>query len=882
MALTQLNSIPIKELDSIVFGIFSEKEIKNNSVCKITSTKLLGENTVYDERMGTIEAGTFCKSCNLDCKNCVGHFGHIELVNPILHPMYYKYIINILKCICFHCKKFLLTPGHISLMNISKNLKGESRFDKILEKVEKIDCCCHCEKSKLKITFSVNEGIIYKQNKKVKIPIKEEEIKDIFDNISEEDVVQLGFDPQLIHPKNLIISVLPVLPPISRPYIITEGILCDDDLTKQYIEIVKTNNHLATEGLNEVKKNKYIQTLKFRIKTLMNNSQSKSRHSNGRPLKGIKERITGKEGLIRSNLMGKRCCGSNTPVILWNTKIKKACELVVGDVIIGDDGNKRTIADVFSGKDEMYKVTQGKGDDYIVNSQHILSLRFNQHKRIYSSKIKGWVVKWFDKNSMKSKNKSFKILEDAEKFKNSIETDDVFDISIQDYLKLNKSVQESFLGVKLSTSINWEHKDVKLDPYILGSWLGDGHSRGDGITSIDKEIVEYWQEWAKNNECCVKKINDIQALHYGISKCEDYKEKGYLHGSKNKFKQALEYYSLVGNKHIPEDYIINDKNTRLQLLAGIIDTDGSVEQKGKTIRITQSFGHSKIIDGVELIAKSLGFCVTRNTRKTSWTHKGVHKKIESLVLTISGSGLEEIPTKLERKRCFSPDKNTNSYWIKVESIGMGDYTGFEIDGNKRFLLSDFTITHNCDQTARTVIGPDPTLRTDEMAIPEKIARNLTVPERVNDINIDYLTKLVNDDKANYILKNNGETRINIKYAMYKKQTEIIYGDKVFRNDNEINYNTSDFKLKEGDYIIRNGEKIDNLNISTKRNITLHVGDVVERHLKNGDIVLLNRQPTLHKSSMLAKKVVIRPGKTFRFNLASCKSFNADFDEPRRK
>jgi DNA-directed RNA polymerase beta' subunit len=489
MTTTILNSIPIKEIDSIIFGLFSEKEIKSNSVCKITSTKLIGENTVYDERMGTIEAGTHCKSCNLDCKSCVGHIGYIELVNPILHPMYYRYIINILKCICFTCKRFILTPDHVELIGIKPHLRGESRFNKLLEKIEKIDCCYNCEKSKVKISFSVNEGVIYKYHKKTKIPIKEEEIKYIFDNISDEDVYQMGFDPLLIHPRNLIITLLPVLPPISRPYIITEGILCDDDLTKQYIEIVKTNNNLAMEDLNEVKKTKYIQTLKFRIKTLMNNSQSKSRHSNGRPLKGIKERLTGKEGLIRNNLLGKRC----------------------------------------------------------------------------------------------------------------------------------------------------------------------------------------------------------------------------------------------------------------------------------------------------------------------------------------------------------------------------------------------------NQTARTVIGPDPTLRTDEMAIPEKIAKNLTVPERVNNINIEYLTRLVNEGKANYILKNNEETRINIKYAMYKKQSEIRYEDKVFRNDIEIDHNYRGFVLKEGDHIMRNGEKIENLDISVKKHISLQVGDVVERQLRNGDIVLLNRQPTLHKSSMLAKKIVVRPGKTFRFNLASCKTFNADFD-----
>ena len=65
---------------------------------------------------------------------------------------------------------------------------------------------------------------------------------------------------------------------------------------------------------------------------------------------------------------------------------------------------------------------------------------------------------------------------------------------------------------------------------------------------------------------------------------------------------------------------------------------------------------------------------------------------------------------------------------------------------------------------------------------------------------------------------------------------------------------------------------------TNKRINLNIGDVVHRHLKNGDFVLLNRQPTLHKGSMLAKRIRVMPGKTFRMNLDTCKTFNADFDK----
>ena len=88
-------------------------------------------------------------------------------------------------------------------------------------------------------------------------------------------------------------------------------------------------------------------------------------------------------------------------------------------------------------------------------------------------------------------------------------------------------------------------------------------------------------------------------------------------------------------------------------------------------------------------------------------------------------------------------------------------------------------------------------------------------------------------------------------------------------------NQTHFELKENDIIIRNGEQITEIELSKKKPFKIEIGDTVERQLKNGDVILFNRQPTLHKGSMLAKRIIIRNNKTFQFNLASTKSFNAD-------
>ncbi len=139
-----------------------------------------------------------------------------------------------------------------------------------------------------------------------------------------------------------------------------------------------------------------------------------------------------------------------------------------------------------------------------------------------------------------------------------------------------------------------------------------------------------------------------------------------------------------------------------------------------------------------------------------------------------------------------------------------------------------------DFSARTVISPDPKIDIDEVGVPESIAKELTVPERVNEYNIEKLKKLIlnGPDKwpgANYVIRSDGRR---------KKITE--------ENKEEI--------VSE-----------------------IEPGYIVERHLMNGDIVLFNRQPSLHRMSIMAHRARIMPYKTFRLNLTVCPPFNADFD-----
>jgi len=316
-----------REIEQITFGILSADEIISMAVCEINSPKLCNSdkaayNTVYDPRLGTIDNSVTCQTCEQDLWKCPGHFGYIKLNEPVIHPLYYKQVVQFIKCFCIKCNKLLISEEQIVLNNLNR-LRGVKRFEKIIEKIEKIDVCIYCSHHQPQLRYTVSDNMISlvykdKEKGKIMIPFQVDEIKKMFENIVPADMKLLGFTSDL-HPKNLIITVFPVIPIVARPYVWADGNICDDDLTVQIVEIIKANNHLAQVAdvpLSETKKQKYYQSLKFRITTFYNNSSGKAKHStSSRAIKGIKERLTGKDGLIRTNLMGKRCDQTGRTVI---------------------------------------------------------------------------------------------------------------------------------------------------------------------------------------------------------------------------------------------------------------------------------------------------------------------------------------------------------------------------------------------------------------------------------------------------------------------------------------------------------------------------------------------------------------------------------------
>lgn len=305
----------ISSIDTVEFTLLSDYEVKTISVCEITNTKWEGENSLYDKRMGIQDKNNMCETCGEQWKICPGHFGHIQLAQPIPHPIQTKLILKYLQVFCKSCYKLIINEDRLELLQFSK-LKKESRLNAIYEESEKIMICPHCSNAVPRY-FNNEDSYFMKFSKTEQKPYKLSyaDINRIFSNIEEEQFFLAGYNDTRLHPRNLIISSLLVLPPCTRPYVLNGDQSCHDDLTYKYIDIIKTNNKIS-ETTVESTKNALIDVIYFHIKTLFDNSKGKSRESsNKRPIKCIKSRLKGKTGQIRNNLQGKRCDFNGRSVI---------------------------------------------------------------------------------------------------------------------------------------------------------------------------------------------------------------------------------------------------------------------------------------------------------------------------------------------------------------------------------------------------------------------------------------------------------------------------------------------------------------------------------------------------------------------------------------
>jgi replicative DNA helicase len=359
------------------------------------------------------------------------------------------------------------------------------------------------------------------------------------------------------------------------------------------------------------------------------------------------DRLT--SGLQRSDLviiaarpgMGK-CLGKGTPVLMYDGSIKKVEDIILGDLLMGDDSTPRRVLSLARGREPMYWVRQNEGMDYRVNESHILSLK---------------------KSSVEGKG----------------EKDRILDISVKDYLDKPSAFQSNYKGYKVA--VDFPERAVPIAPYFLGLWLGSSSSDKDDITHRDEEVIEYLEEYAQDFSLALK-------TYAHTSKSPEHRI-GNPHGYS--LQAELRNLGVLQNKHIPHSYLCNSRKKRLELLAGLIDTDGHYQVQSNGYAIAQN--NEQLARQVKFLCDSLGYRVSFTPQITKRTSTASATTIYRLAIY---GNIDEIPVRIIRKQAAPWRSRANGQLtdIQLEYDKVDDYYGFEIDGNRRFLLEDMTVTHN--------------------------------------------------------------------------------------------------------------------------------------------------------------------------------------------
>lgn len=347
---------------------------------------------------------------------------------------------------------------------------------------------------------------------------------------------------------------------------------------------------------------------------------------------------------------GGKCLGKDTLVLMADGRILPVQEIRQGDKIMGDDSQPRTVISVNVGREMLYRITPVKGDSWVCNESHVLSL------------TSAGTDCGFEKNG-------------------------IYDMELREYLSLNKT-QKHLLKQYRSKVQEFHNNENQLpiEPYFLGVLLGDGSlKRSICVTTPDPEIVAEVDKQARIFGLAVRHeiMEGNKASNYYLIN-HDGRRNG-RNGGTNPIANILKSLGLRNScydKFIPFIYKTASWNDRLEVLAGLIDTDGH-------------YGHQfEFSSSSRLLAEDVAF-ISRSLGLAAYISNKVINLQTYYRVVISGD-IDIIPTRISRKRATPrlQIKSVLRTGFTVEPIGIGDYYGFEIDGNRRFLLGDFTVTHN--------------------------------------------------------------------------------------------------------------------------------------------------------------------------------------------
>jgi len=324
----------IKSINGIRFSIWSPTEVRKYSVAEITAPETYDEDGIpvqgglMDGRLGTLEPGQKCLTCGNTAARCPGHFGHIELAEPVLHIAFIDNIHKLLLSMCRSCARLKVPQEELRAYQAIKDKEAaytvvsQKRIpEKIIEKARKAKECPHCGKAQYELIFTKPTIFVEKteigEHRLLPITIRER-----FSQILDEDLELLLYDPVTARPEWFVLQALPVPPVTVRPSIVLEtGIRSEDDLTHKMVDIIRVNQRLKESkeaGTPPLIVQDLVDLLQYHTTTYFDNEVSgipQAHHRSGRPLKTLTQRLKGKEGRFRGSLSGKRVDFSSRTVI---------------------------------------------------------------------------------------------------------------------------------------------------------------------------------------------------------------------------------------------------------------------------------------------------------------------------------------------------------------------------------------------------------------------------------------------------------------------------------------------------------------------------------------------------------------------------------------
>jgi DNA-directed RNA polymerase beta' subunit len=310
--------LPLLILKEISFSIFDKDTFSKKAVVNNIDNPNPNLNpyfSISDPRLGTIENWHACAHCNKTTEECTGHFGKINLGFNFIHPLYRSIVIMVLQSICHSCNKLLLKEPAIKEKGI-KNKKGYTRLQEISKESEKIPCLNPNCGSKIKFeTAEANEikhrWVPYSVKKGNEVgPTKQMPVDTVLARlraITDEDLKTLGFNN--VHPKNFVMDYIPIIPITDRPPGITETDIKDHSLTYAYNDILsiflESQHYISLDD----KEGCYEKIMKIYFSLIVNKKNEPDTYTRNQQeaIQAIKDMINCKDGIIRNNLLGKRC-----------------------------------------------------------------------------------------------------------------------------------------------------------------------------------------------------------------------------------------------------------------------------------------------------------------------------------------------------------------------------------------------------------------------------------------------------------------------------------------------------------------------------------------------------------------------------------------------